>query len=416
MPPGNYSFVVEEHASEAAFGWLLRDAAVRQPHFALRHLAALDQQLEAQLDGLRLAGEAGWEICRDALTAGEPGEVFAASVLALEAGHRELIAVVLETVAAAPELARPLVSALGWLPLDRSRAHIDRLLRESLPGWRRAGLAGATLHRSDAGPAVGLAITSDDALLQARALRSVGELGRLDLLPLTDRYLTSEDPELRFSAGWSAAVLSGKPEALSALAAITESKCRHREQALLTAMRRAEPSAARSWQRRLGAQADTLRLAVQGTGAIGDPVEIPGLIDHMEVPELARLAGESFMMITGADIAYQDLEGERPKDFESGPTENPDDVDVAMDPDEFLPWPDPGLVRTWWQANRHSFHPGTRYLVGKPVSSDWCKQVLRTGFQRQRAAAALELAMLRPGTPLFEVRAPGPRQQRLLGL
>ena len=34
-----------------------------------------------------------------------------------------------------------------------------------------------------------------------------------------------------------------------------------------------------------------------------------------------------------------------------------------------------------------------------------------TGYQRQRAAAALELAILKPGRPLFEVRAPGWRQQ-----
>jgi len=39
---------------------------------------------------------------------------------------------------------------------------------------------------------------------------------------------------------------------------------------------------------------------------------------------------------------------------------------------------------------------------------------LKNGYQRQRAAAALELAILKPGRPLFEVRAPGFRQQQLL--
>jgi hypothetical protein len=37
-----------------------------------------------------------------------------------------------------------------------------------------------------------------------------------------------------------------------------------------------------------------------------------------------------------------------------------------------------------------------------------------SNFQRQRAAAALELAILQPGQPLFEVRAPGFRQQQIL--
>ena len=41
-------------------------------------------------------------------------------------------------------------------------------------------------------------------------------------------------------------------------------------------------------------------------------------------------------------------------------------------------------------------------------------EVLKTGRQRQRAAAALELAILQPGKPLFNVRAPGFRQQQWL--
>ena len=38
----------------------------------------------------------------------------------------------------------------------------------------------------------------------------------------------------------------------------------------------------------------------------------------------------------------------------------------------------------------------------------------RIGRQRQRAAAALELAIRQPSQPLFEVRAPGFRQQTIL--
>jgi len=41
-------------------------------------------------------------------------------------------------------------------------------------------------------------------------------------------------------------------------------------------------------------------------------------------------------------------------------------------------------------------------------------QVLHTGFQRQRIAAALELALHQPGSPLFNTSAPGFVQQRLL--
>ena len=163
-------------------------------------------------------------------------------------------------------------------------------------------------------------------------------------------------------------------------------------------------------------KSDKIRLAIKGFGALGDSAVITSLIKAMQMPGLARLAGEAFSMITGVDIAYEDLEGEWPEGFEAGPTENPEDEDVEMDPDEDLPWPDPDLIHQWWGKNKKNFQNGTRYLCGKLISKEQCLHVLRYGYQRQRAAAAIELAMIFPGHPLFEVRAPGFRQQRLLGL
>ena len=66
-----------------------------------------------------------------------------------------------------------------------------------------------------------------------------------------------------------------------------------------------------------------MRLAVIGAGVIGDPASISWLIDHMAVPELARVAEEAFAMISGVDIADEALEGEWPEGFETGPTEFP---------------------------------------------------------------------------------------------
>jgi hypothetical protein len=52
--------------------------------------------------------------------------------------------------------------------------------------------------------------------------------------------------------------------------------------------------------------------------------------------------------------------------------------------------------------------------VGGPVDEAHCLHVLRTGTQRQRALAAQQLCLLRPGEVLFPVAAPVWRQQRLL--
>ena len=50
------SVVLDQHAEEAAFLALLRDYAVRAPHYDLEELAELDQRIEAHLDGLAIAG------------------------------------------------------------------------------------------------------------------------------------------------------------------------------------------------------------------------------------------------------------------------------------------------------------------------------------------------------------------------
>ena len=54
--------IVEQHAEEAAFLWPLRDTGVDAPHYKRHHLARLDERVEAHVDGLRVAGEAGWRI------------------------------------------------------------------------------------------------------------------------------------------------------------------------------------------------------------------------------------------------------------------------------------------------------------------------------------------------------------------
>jgi len=170
------------------------------------------------------------------------------------------------------------------------------------------------------------------------------------------------------------------------------------------------------WNKVFADKADLQRIALLGAGAIGDPALIPWLIDYMSIPDMARVAGESFTMITGVDLAYEDLEGEWPEGFEAGPTEEPEDEDVEMDPDEDLHWPEPELIHKWWSDNKNNFRNGTRYLCGKSISEQQCQHVSRHGYQRQRAAAAIELAMMKPDQPLFEVRAPGFRQQQILGL
>ena len=121
-------------------------------------------------------------------------------------------------------LSRP-YSATGWLVPTRFAAIIQpHLIHTPRPPHRPR----CDRHPSSRpGPFSSKGHARRGLPMRARASSSPGELGRSDLLPIAQSHLKAEDPEVRFSAAWSTAVLSPKPEALSALATIAQSNSRH---------------------------------------------------------------------------------------------------------------------------------------------------------------------------------------------
>ncbi len=406
--------IVTQHAEDSAFLWILRDAAVRAPHYNLKDLARLDERVEAHLDGLRVAGDEGWKLAEEGLAHEEPGEAFAAAVLALESGERDRLDRVLAAVGAAPEMFRGLASACGWVAPKALQGTVSGLLNGGSPFLQRIGITACAAHRVDPGSALVKAVADDDPLLRARALRTTGELGRRDLLAALREQLSDSDLTCAFWAAWSAVLLGDRERALERLAAIAAARPPYDIPAAGLALRAIDAAESLAWMKGLFQDPASRRKVIVAAGVCGDPHYVPWLIKQMESPEVARVAGEAFSMITGVDLAYEDLEGEWPEGFEAGPTENPEDEDVGLDPDEDLPWPKPELIEGWWKENSSGFQAGRRYLVGKPIAPEHCQDVLRAGFQRQRIAAALELALMKPDAPLFETRAPGFRQVKQL--
>jgi uncharacterized protein (TIGR02270 family) len=407
--------IVEQYSTEAAFVWFLRDHAVNLPNYSLVDLARVDSRLEAHIDGLRIAGDPGWDFALAGLTEiGEPGEVFAAAVLAFESGQPERTKQVIEIGTATPESSRGLVSALGWLPYEQASKYIKTLLAAKEPAIKRAGIAASAIHRRNPDEALLAAFTADDLGLRERALRAAGELGLVDLHITARTNLKVKDPSVRFWAAWSNALFNGHKDAVNHLQNIAETGGKFADRAVQMAARRLNPNDTRIWIKRLVRELGQERIAIIAAGAFADPEGIPFLIDQMKVPKLARVAAESFTLITGASAGVERLGGEKPEGFESGPTDDPADDDVAMDPDLNLPWLDPTAVKKWWNGHQGNFAKRTRYLLGQPITVESLRKALKTGYQRQRAAAAIELAILKPGRPLFEVRAPAARQQAML--
>jgi uncharacterized protein (TIGR02270 family) len=307
-----------------------------------------------------------------------------------------------------------MVSSFGWVSAQFLQGTIRGLLESVEPFRRAVGLAACAMHRVDPGPALAPALSEADPGLRARALRVAGEAGRRDLLPACQKALADEDPDCRFWAARSALLLGDRQTALRALHGVALAAGPWREPAMASTLRMAQPAPAQALLKAVAHEASDARLLIRGVGAAGDVHYIDWLIRQMADDKLARLAGESFSTITGADLAWLDLERRPPEGVEAGPSESPGDDNVAMDQDDGLPWPDTGRVQAWWDANHMRFRSGVRYFLGEPVGVEHCRRVLRDGYQRQRAAAAEYLCLLQPGTPVFPIAAPAWRQKRWL--
>jgi uncharacterized protein (TIGR02270 family) len=406
--------IIDQHAEEAAFLWLLRHNAVYAPHYNLKDLAKLDNRVDAHIDGLRIAGDCGWEACLANLEFKGAGEVFAAGLLALEGSNLDRINKVYQVVEEVPETLTGLVSAFGWVKPHHLQGKVSGLMASENPMWRRAGIAACAIHRVDPGKHLAKAIIDTDTQLKIRAMRAAAELGRVDLKQAIVEQVNTTNVTEVFWASWSSVCLGARGDALSLLQAQIIEDSEFSVKAMCVAFRILNLNTVKELMKALVQNEARLRDAIIGAGISGDPSYIPWLIKQMEVPKLAKIAGESFSFITGVDIAYEDLDGVLPKDFITGPTENPDDEDVAMDVDEDLPCPDPLLIDHWWKKHQQGFVPGQRYLSGSPISEQQCRTLLRTSKQRQRQAAALELSLMQPASPLFETRGIGKRQQQWL--
>ncbi len=404
--------IVNQHADEAAAVRAMRTKLLRTAHVRLRDLARFDERLAAHLDGLAVAGNCARLVCDAALERAAAGEAFVAGVRALEEGDRAWLGRLLALGLAVPSALRGVLSAFGWVSPGHLRGTVRDLLGSPEPAYRWIGAAACAMHRVDPGLRTSAALQDPDERIRARALRTAGELGRRDVSAACLGALDDTDETCRFWASWSAVLLGDRERAVHALLEFNGANGPLRKKACELVLCCTPVAAAHGILQRFAADPDDQRLLIRGAGEVGDPAYVAWLIDMMNEERMARLAGEAFSRITGLDLWWTGLDCRAPSEFE--PDISQDGDVIEMDEDDGLPWPNQEKIRSWWNDNSRRFEPGVRHFMGEPVNRENCLRVLKEGYQRQRIAAAIYLALLNPGTPLFEWRAPAWRQQRLL--
>jgi uncharacterized protein (TIGR02270 family) len=413
-PPAVIPRIVARHLTEAGLAWDRRRRVVRAPNWDLNDLAELDDRIAAYLDGLRIVGGARAAAAAQDAESPPGGIIFALGVLAVEVADVGRVRQLLELSEAEPEVCQGLASSLAYVEPHLLKGLVRDLLGAQSGVHRGLALSACLAHGVHPGSCLAPLLEDRDARVRVQASRVCGTLVLSEYLPALARAMDEENSELRYEAAWAAWRCGDRQKSLAVLIAIAEAPGPKRLDAAYTVTSTVSPATANEVLRALAKVPGSDRLVIEAIAAAGNVRYAAWLIDQMQRPPLARLAGETFSVMTGMDLKSGDLTCSRPTDFQSGPSDDPADEDVAPDPDDGLPWPDAKKVARWWTEHARDFTVDAQYWHGAPLSQRGCVTVLRAGTQRRRYAAAQLLTLINPNAPLFDTTDLARRQRSRL--
>ncbi len=362
-----------EHLEEASFLYSQRCVLLAEGRLPWPDVAEFEERLEAHLDALVLGGEAACDVCRERITEGDAGELFAAISVFCRLGARDDVETVQESLDAADT--------------DRMQAMTDALIREMPDEWQDACLQSVAEDKPHAARLLArLAgfrrLSAGDALLKllpgkasseaADILQALGKIRYVEAAPvLLEQYLFCDDEALRLLAA-QALMMMGEIQALEHCRSIAATY----DWADLLLGISADRWAAtvlieKARERKVGPD------SVLALGLSGDVEVVETLLAYVTEADTAGVAARALNLITGAEI-YEDVFIPEKMDEEEMFPEEIEDLRQGRYPTrpDGKPYGEnitrlsqnPADWEAWWAANSSLFSSGSRYRFGKPFT------------------------------------------------
>ena len=389
--------VQQQLKHDTPYAWFLRNQASTSPVFYRKHLAELDERLEAYLDCFIVSQRAGKSLL-PILNMEDWGSVFVTALIAIRTNDSESFDIALDALET-EEQAKELSDAICWTPIESAKPFLDKGLLDKNPLARSAGMTAVGYFTPKIDSELLDTFLKDTSLgVIATTLKVIGENKLTDYDEQVWEFLTHEDEEISFRAAFTGNLIGvqGAFEALQKFCFTENPYLREALSLLYQVMPENDISATLG---RIQKSDLSVRIKAYSIAMAGLPDMIPVLLEWMKDPEFAPLAGEAFSFITGADIEEDDLSILDVEICES--QEAPLAEKRKSDPwteayEDDLPWPDPELTSTWWQTNQQHFNSRTRYLAGRTLEENNLQAVLDHGTQPQRHIANLILSIQEP--------------------
>lgn len=286
---------VRQHVELAAFCWAQRDTLSLDDPPDAETIREVDQRVEANLDGLRIAGPAAWPVIEAVIEDfPEKGELFVAGWTAIEQSDLQRLD---KVVALGAQLDQPrgLVGALAWHTL----AKIGPILREWVgehDGFKRyLGVAACAQHKVDPMQWLDRLVRDPDPRVRATACRLAGTLRRTDLAAHLTEALGADHENVRLWAAWALTELDRADLASAELRRAAVAGGPDALFALRGAIKAGPEKDVKAWMGGLMQAPATAPVAVRGVGMLGDRSVLAWLIARMREPQMAVAALAAFL-------------------------------------------------------------------------------------------------------------------------
>jgi uncharacterized protein (TIGR02270 family) len=408
--------LIDECLDEATFLWQRWEADLSS---ASRNLDDVwnwtEDRLLGALDGVRVASENMLEPLIAGAMASEDGfrQTAAANALATAPARnaRHLLASAVRD-ATGPQLAA-CMRGIEVANLDGSFTPVSKVLSSSGPEHSAALCRLKAFRRASLGAELATAFESRVTSLQVEVMRAA-------------RHLPQE-----YVGAWVATGLKHEHAAVRA-AAIESGISRRIPNAWTAALEyvrqpRAETSRLLPLVAMLGGAAEhklvldsvtdasVQRAALWSLGHIGTRDAAETCLLAMKNPKLARMGGEAYCTITGADFERDKLTAPEPEDPPTPAFEKDDlDANLVPRPEELWPLPDANLVRKHWAEVSPRFQPGRRYLRGLPHDGQAMLAAIVNGPMLRRPDHIFEMFVRSEGRFDVEPRASAPVQKHMI--
>lgn len=288
--------IVRQHAEQAAFFWAQRDTLLMDDPPDLPIVAGVDGRLEANLDGLRIAGPAAWPFVVAAYEDfPEKGELFLYTWLAIEQSDGRRVVEAVRLGRQSGDDARGLVGALAWHKPETIAPLVRDWISAQDAFERFLGVSACLGHCVDPKLMLTRLVCDPDARVRAVSLRLAGRLRRVDLVKEMRAALEDDEEQPRFWSAWALTELGSGDLASPALRKAAISGGPDAMTALRAAVKSAPDRDVRAWMGGLLKSPETAPLAVRGAGMLGDRTLLHWLIHQMRHPALAGPAGAALL-------------------------------------------------------------------------------------------------------------------------